>query len=184
MTEEGQNLINEIFNTTDLPFDRLTTSYGRNRYIRNTFNIVKPEIVHVGFEHILKRRREQEILKVINASFPYIPLIISIQQFLQNDDIAYLVFGRPNFAPNGLLNDFVDGSAFQTHSFLFGYNNALRLSIYFDDLEICNPLGKNAGIHKIEVFYYSILILPISYRSRLPAIRVLAIIKSKTMYFE
>lgn len=40
MTEEGHNLIKEIFNTTDLPFDGLTTSYGRNRYIRNTFNIV------------------------------------------------------------------------------------------------------------------------------------------------
>ncbi|VDI00934.1 Hypothetical predicted protein [Mytilus galloprovincialis] len=181
MTEEGQNIIKEIFNTTDLPFDGLTTSYGRNRYIRNTFNIVEPEIVHVGLEHILKRRHGQEILEVMNASFSYIPMIESIQQFLQNDDIANLVFGRPNFAPNGLLNDFVDGSVFQTHPLLLGNNEALHLSIYFDDLEICNPLGKNAGIHKIGVFYYSILNLPISYRSRLPAIRVLAIIKRKTM---
>lgn len=66
----------------------------------------------------------------MNASFSYIPTIESIQQFLQNDDIANLVFGRPNFAPNGLLNDFVNGSVFGTHPLLLGNNEALHLSIY------------------------------------------------------
>lgn len=94
----------------------------------------------------------------MNASFSYIPMIERIQQFLQNDDIANLVFGRPNFAQNY----FVDGSVFQTHPSLLGNNyEALHLSIYFDDLEICNLLGENAGIHKIGVFYYSILNVPI-----------------------
>ncbi|KAK1159914.1 hypothetical protein AOXY_G21364 [Acipenser oxyrinchus oxyrinchus] len=48
--------------------------------------------------------------------------------------------------------------------------------LYYDDLELCNPLGKSAGTHKIGVFYYVIANLPPIYQSRLASIRLVAVV--------
>lgn len=41
---------------------------------------------------------------------------------------------------------------------LEGYHDICDGYIYRNDneLEICNPLGSNAGIHKVHVYYYTI----------------------------
>ncbi len=36
----------------------------------------------------------------------------------------------------------------------------LCLQIYYDDIEVCNPLGAKAKIHKLAMFYYIISNFP------------------------
>lgn len=43
----------------------------------------------------------------------------------------------------------------------------LPLILYFDDLEIGNPLGSHAGYYKIGCLYYNIPTIPLKYNSRL-----------------
>lgn len=43
----------------------------------------------------------------------------------------------------------------------------LPLIIYFDDFEVCNPLGSHAGVHKVGAVYYMIPRLPPEYVSLL-----------------
>ena len=53
---------------------------------------------------------------------------------------------------DGFIADFCDGTLFKMHS-LFGQNpHALQIIAYFDELEVCNPLGGQAGIHKLGKF--------------------------------
>lgn len=112
--------------------------------------------------------------------FWYIPICKRIEQLLQNKDIYRLVFDkRTRQFDNKFYCDVSDGSIFRDHA-LFSVNpNAFQILLYFDDIEICNPLGKKVGVHKLGVFYYSLLNLPLEYRSKTPSIRLVAIIKRK-----
>ena len=47
------------------------------------------------------------------------------------------------------LSEFCDGSLFESHTLFQAFPDALQLIIYFDELEVCNPLGSHSGIHKL-----------------------------------
>lgn len=47
------------------------------------------------------------------------------------------------------MRDYCDGEEFKSHP-LFSVNiRALQIIIYYDDVEICNPLGSRRTVHKI-----------------------------------
>ena len=56
---------------------------------------------------------------------------------------------HPHTRDDGLLGDFCDTDYFRSHP-LFGVDPfALQLLLYFDELEVCNPLGTRANKHKL-----------------------------------
>ena len=50
---------------------------------------------------------------------------------------------------NGLLGDYCDGSNFQKHPLYSSEKNALQILLYYDEVEICNPLGTKVKQHKL-----------------------------------
>ena len=48
------------------------------------------------------------------------------------------------------LADFCDGSLFKNHPLFRAH------PIYFDEIEVCNPLGSHAGVHKLGKVAYSL----------------------------
>jgi hypothetical protein len=51
--------------------------------------------------------------------------------------------------------------------------------LYYDDLEICNPLGSNVKKHKLGAFYYVVGNIEPRYRSALRVIQLVTLVKSK-----
>ena len=50
---------------------------------------------------------------------------------------------------DNVLGDFCDGEIFKDHP-LFGTDPCtLQLLLYFDEVEVCNPLGSRANKHKL-----------------------------------
>ena len=49
-----------------------------------------------------------------------------------------------------ILSDFCDGQAYKSHPLFSVNSGSLQILFYFDDLEVCNPLGSKAKIHKIS----------------------------------
>ena len=47
------------------------------------------------------------------------------------------------------MSDYCDGTAFQSHRLFVMCPQALQIMVYYDDLEICNPLGSRAKTHKL-----------------------------------
>ena len=47
------------------------------------------------------------------------------------------------------LSDFCDGSRFPNHPLYAGNPNSIQLILYYDDVELCNPLGSKRSIHKL-----------------------------------
>ncbi len=51
-----------------------------------------------------------------------------------------------------VLRDYVDGSGFKEHELFSVKKDALQILFYYDDLEVCNPLGSKAKTHKLSNF--------------------------------
>ncbi len=92
-----------------------------------------------------------------------------------------------------VLSDFCDGQVYKSHPLFSVDLSSLQIFFYFDDLEVCNPLGSKAKIHKISelcryytyskpdnifdlgIFYISLGNMPPKCRSQLSAIYLVAI---------
>lgn len=57
--------------------------------------------------------------------------------------------------------------------------NALQIILYTDETEICNPLSSYASHNKLLMVYYSLGNTDPKFRSKLAAIRFLAIAKAE-----
>ena len=121
-------------------------------------------------------------MEVVEKSYFYIPIHKSIEQLLQNEDILDIVLKRRNQAFDGhFFHNLTDGTVYREHPIFSQEEQALKILLYFDDIEICNPLGKKSGVHKLGVFYYSLANFPTQYRSRLCLIRLVAVVTRKKL---
>ena len=55
----------------------------------------------------------------------------------------------------------------------------MPIILYYDDIDVCNPIGTRASVHKLGMFYMSLANIKLKFRSRLPAIRLLSITSCK-----
>ncbi|KAK3925533.1 Putative dipeptidase [Frankliniella fusca] len=76
---------------------------------------------------------------------------------------------------DGIRRNYKDGSDFQSNPFLQKYPYAIRIILYYDDLEISNALGSKDTIHRLGCFYISVQNLPPEESSLLSSIFLLAL---------
>ncbi len=101
-----------------------------------------------------------------------------------------------------LLHDYCDAKRYREHPLFSLNHSALQLIIYYDELELCNPLGSRRKIHKIGIiimcmshtclfmffhqpnsgaFYYILGNLRPALRSKTDTIQLLALAKYTTV---
>lgn len=56
---------------------------------------------------------------------------------------------RPHNSNNGLILDYCDAQLYNAHKLFSIDDIALQLILYFDEIEVCNPLGGRNGKHKL-----------------------------------
>ena len=99
------------------------------------------------------------------------------------------------------MGDFCDGDACKSHPLFSKDQQALQILLYYDDLEVTNPLGSHTKVHKLgkimmqvhvvqcvmnhdynlsfsAVFYYTLANISPQYRSSLNTIQLLTLVKS------
>ena len=57
-----------------------------------------------------------------------------------------------------IMLDFCDGNRYQSHPLFNETHPALQICLYFDELEVCNPLASKRSIHKIGNCYSKLII--------------------------
>ena len=57
------------------------------------------------------------------------------------------------------LEDFCDGTLFKSHELFSQKPLALQLIIYYDDVEVCNPLGSYRGVHKLGKLDFVVVVM-------------------------
>ncbi|CAB4019697.1 Hypothetical predicted protein, partial [Paramuricea clavata] len=99
----------------------------------------------------VRRGRKLKVVEKTDDAF-YIPLLESLQQLL-NDEAILEEVENSHARDDGYLNDFCDTDYFKDHP-LFGLDPyALQLLLYFDELEVCNPLGSRANKLNLDSGY-------------------------------
>ena len=109
--------------------------------------------------------------------FHYIPIEETLKKLLKCPDIVYQI---DNFhgSTNDTLMDMCDGSIFKTHAIFKADKRTIQIIAYFDEVEVCNPLGSNAKKHKLGCIFFSIGNLHPKFRSKLKCIFVAAVARS------
>ena len=51
-----------------------------------------------------------------------------------------------------IIRDFCDGEFVKNHTVFTNHPKALQFIIYYDDIEVANPLGAKAGKHKLGMY--------------------------------
>jgi hypothetical protein len=106
----------------------------------------------------------------------YIDLFDSLSALLSNASVFDEVKSNSVRVRNDdIMVDLCDGSFHKNHPLYLEHPLSLQIMLYYDDLEVCNPLGSCAGIHKLGVFYYSLCNIRPQFRSRLPSVQLLAL---------
>jgi len=47
------------------------------------------------------------------------------------------------------MRDFCDATFYKDHPVFKSHPEALQFVLYYDDIEVANPLGSKAGVHKL-----------------------------------
>lgn len=77
------------------------------------------------------------------------------------------------------LTDFSNGTFFSEHPLFSNDARAIQLLLYYDDVNVCNPLTKKP--HKMCLFYSNLIPL---YRSKLKSIKLFSVLTKLTKYKE
>ena len=81
---------------------------------------------------------------------------------LSSEKILNMVLNGPEPSNNAnTLCDFCDGTFFQSHEVFANDDTALKLLLYYDDVNLCNPLTNK--MHKITLLYYQLANIQVEY---------------------
>ena len=108
--------------------------------------------------------------------FYYVPIVETLKCILSKDEIVSEINSSP-LESDGLIRDFRDGSIIQNNNAFTENHQQLQIIAYFDDVEVCNPLGSYTKKHKLSCLFFSLGNICPRKRSTLKAIYLVAVAK-------
>lgn len=152
-----------------LPKDLTPTIYAKIQSLNKSYDIKKKLFRGLETEH-QRRVYLQERGAVMPKSFVigHIPstkadggriLTPATAEYVPIDDTLMLYNKRKPVVPvpsRGVLQSFRDTKSFRENEYYSDNPTALQLTLYHDDIEVGNPLGSRAGIHKLTMFYIAV----------------------------
>ena len=173
--EEVISDVNKIMQW-DNPFEGLKTYDQQIKAMIEYYGYIEPQ--EIPLQERSDNRLEKETCTYIPSqvmdSFQYVPFIDVLKMVLSNTDVRQAI-NNEQPSGDGILGSFIDGQYFKDHIFFKKYNNAIRIKLYYDEIEVVNPLGSKTGVHKQGVFYYQISNSPNHRNSQLSSIHVLLV---------
>ena len=133
--------------------------------------IQEPIEVFVGESHYCttkagaKRRLVEK-----RDSFQYVPLLDSLSVLLKDESVLECI-DNPHKRSDEWLEDYCDGELVSLHPF-FSDLGSIQIVAYYDELEVCNPLGTHTKKHKLGIVLFTLGNIPPKFRSTLRAINL------------
>lgn len=123
----------------------------------------------MGTKRIFRGHGRRHRLVELTDILVYVPLLKTIETLLKDEgiytEVCHLILilestsimcifkvknGHTCTIP-GKLADYCDGTIFSTHPLFKAKQTALQICLYYDDVEVCNPLGSSRGKHKLGI---------------------------------
>ena len=175
----GGTLISEIedrFKFFSDPFAELDTKTKQDKYFKNNLQMVEPIEIPLGFrlDNYWDNSEKKYKEKQVNNTFQYIPVKKVLQMIMRNPHVRDLLH-HPALVPDALLRGYSDGQQYRSHRLFSTKPESLRIHLYYDEVEVVNPLGSKVKIHELGAFYYTIGNFPQHLLSALNNIQLLAV---------
>ena len=155
-------------------FQGLESQWKQMKYFKEIFGMVEPLAVPMGQRVVIQHGTG--CVKSVTAYGYCVPFLQTIRQLLQLPEIRSLALSGSN-SDSSEMYDFKDG-VFCRQDPIFSVRS-LKILGYYDDVEVVNPIGAHTKKHKLSLFFWTLLNIPPSYRSRLSCINVIAVAKAK-----
>jgi hypothetical protein len=110
--------------------------------------------------------------------FQYVPILSTLKNYLQRPDV-WASCQKPNISGE-LLRNFTDGKMW-TSANIAEQSHFIRILLYSDKVEICNPLGSRKTVHKISMFYFLVGSIETKHWSRLTNIHLALMCRYKSI---
>ena len=154
-------------------FHDMRSIFLRESFYRKHFNLIEPVEVLMGECYV--NVRSKKVLRKCHGY--YIPLKEQLESLLHLPELWEFYNSSTVQNNSELLHDVSMGEYICNHKFTIQGKPFLQIALSYDDLELQNPLRSNQ-VYKLAVFYFSILNVPVQYRSKLGSIFLLGICKS------
>ncbi len=110
------------------------------------------------------------------GTYQYVSLLSSLRTLLRDPSVIDEIEQCPSrVCSNGILQDFCDAESFQSHPLFSSDPFALQILAFYDELELCNPLGTHVKKHKLGIVLFSLGNIRPKYRSSLRVIHLVIV---------
>lgn len=153
--------------------DTLRTTHKRKKQIDDSKYFVAPTAQSIGLNFNVNDK-----ITIRQNTFQYVSIIKSIQCLFQNSSFYESYFKNEHVCRNDYFQKYCCGQNFKSNNLYLKHPDALQLQIYYDDFELCNPLGSKRKIHKLGAIYLNIKNLPAKTYSNLNNMILVALFKT------
>lgn len=162
------------------PFKGLESRYKLDKYLSEKGYLIEAKQIvldtDISFNNVATIGVRQKYKPI---TMQYVSIRESIAQLLNKPGFYNML--ELNKSYNGdMFTSFRDGKLCST---LKIPKNSIFINLYFDEVEVANPLGSRSGKHKLSNFYFSILDMPKYMLSSVDNVLFLASLKSVDMKF-
>ena len=110
-------------------------------------------------------------------TYQYVPLLPSLRKLLRDTTVLEQIEQLPKrINQDGKIEDFCDGERFKNHPIFSKDLSALQIIAFYDEVEICNPLGSHVKQHKLGIVFYTLGNIAPKYRSQLKIINLAIVV--------
>lgn len=174
---EGNEETLTILNNLDFSklFNSCSTFAKQKQFISQKIPVIESREVLLGtrVENVILG--SEHTVKTIRETFEYIPIIETLETIIKNENLRNVIETESETGNIDSYESFRDSTSFKNSPFFQAYPNAIRINFYYDDIEICNPIGSRSTFHKLGMFYFTIQNVPLQMNSALNNIYIVAI---------
>ena len=171
VTHFYSEMCEEVMNSADV----FLTEHQRQLIYTNVCQIIHPVSVILGYR-VVSVRGKKERKKQIGYC---VPLKDQLEKLLNLPEV-WDFFRHPNTSNDWIQRDINDSKYVKNHRLQENQTNFLKIALYYDDVEIQNPL-QSSQKYKLSMFYFKLLNIPVQFRSKLSSVSLLAVCRSKNI---
>ncbi|KAK4882387.1 hypothetical protein RN001_005706 [Aquatica leii] len=145
---------------------KMRTSFCRKKYFKENFNYIEPVCMYFESDNDKK-----------GPKMYYVPIHETIRGLMKNSFVYKHWENNTNClnANDNILSDITDGKNYKNSQFFKENPLALRIILYQDSFELCNPLGSSKKIHKVIGIYMILANIPAYSRCRVDHIQLVGL---------
>ena len=162
--------LNLITQAVRLPFDTVRTEYMRLKVFTDAGYLVHPKSFTAG-DIVENKRKDGRIIKqIVSVTAQFIPLRKTLQTFFSLPNVyeSVIQYVGKLEQDKDVLSNFIQGDYWQSKKrHFFQGKTVLPLFVFYDGVEVKNPLGSHKGIQIIGDTFIWIPCLPPEYQTLL-----------------